>query len=429
MSLPSYAEYRNSGIPWLGRVPSHWAGTRVKRVSEFSVGWTPPTGNDEAYAGKNLWANISDLGPKIIFDTAKRISDDAIRTSRLQIARRGSLLFSFKLSVGQVSIAGVDMYTNEAIAAFSDCPDLHLAWAYYALPVFLLQNARENIYGANLLNQDLIRNADLVLPPPPEQRALADFLEHETGKIDVLIDEQKRLIELLNEKQQAVISQAVTKGLRADAAMRQSNAEWLGMVPAHWPLCPMRYLVKARKGRPAETAIDTNDGQPLQPYLSMEYLRDEAAIANRVRVAPSSVVVDANAVLLLWDGSNAGEFLRARPGVVSSTLAALEPQGLLPGFLFYVGKALEPHLRALTTGMGIPHVSSDVLGAFQVPKPRLEEQDAIAAYLDGESVKFEAQKQEHELLIALLQERRSALISKTVTGQIDVGQLLASEAA
>jgi type I restriction enzyme S subunit len=76
MSLPKYAEYKDSGILWLERIPAHWLITKTKHVCEFSTGWTPPTGNDSAYEGENLWANISDLGPKILSSTAKRISNN-----------------------------------------------------------------------------------------------------------------------------------------------------------------------------------------------------------------------------------------------------------------------------------------------------------------------------------------------------------------
>lgn len=234
MSLPRYQEYKDSGVEWLGRVPSHWATTKTKHVCQFSTGWTPPTGDSSAYEGENLWANISDLGPKTISDTAKRISDAAARQSSIDLVPQGSLLFSFKLSIGQVSFAGRPMYTNEAIATFRQSHLLSLAFAYYAFPLFLVQNASENIYGAKLLNQELIRGASFSLPPVEEQSAIATFLDRETGKIDTLIAEQEKLLALLAEKRQATISDAVTKGLNPDVPMWDSGIAWLGKIPEHW---------------------------------------------------------------------------------------------------------------------------------------------------------------------------------------------------
>ena len=213
MSLPRYPEYKDSGVAWLGEVPGHWVITKTKHVASFHTGWTPPTGKSESYEGENLWANISDLGEKWLFDTAKRISDGAVADARISPSPKGSLLFSFKLSIGQVSFAGQDMYTNEAIATFLPSNTLDGNYAYYAFPFFLVKNAAENIYGAKLLNQELIRAATLALPDINEQSAIAAFLDRETGKIDALVAEQEKLIQLLREKRQAVISHAVTKGL------------------------------------------------------------------------------------------------------------------------------------------------------------------------------------------------------------------------
>ena len=150
MSFPRYQVYKPSGLEWLQDVPAHWLPTQVKHVCSFTTGWTPPTGNSAAYEGSNLWANISDLGPKVLSECAKRISDDAVASAGLTLSKAGSLLFSFKLSIGQVSFAGVDMYTNEAIATFPPVPSIDLHYAYYSFPLFLVQNATENIYGAKL---------------------------------------------------------------------------------------------------------------------------------------------------------------------------------------------------------------------------------------------------------------------------------------
>lgn len=210
MSLRPYPAYRDSGVPWIGKVPSHGLATPLKRVVGFSTGWTPPTGRDDLYEGPHAWATIGDMSGRVINDTAKTISDEAVRLSGIRPSSRGSLLFSFKLSIGQVCFAGRDMYTNEAIATFLPGDAVDLDFAYYAFPLFLTANAAENIYGAKLLNQELIRNAKLVLPPLAEQRAIAAFLDRECGRLDTLITEAERAIVLLKERRAALISAAVT---------------------------------------------------------------------------------------------------------------------------------------------------------------------------------------------------------------------------
>ncbi|MGU5660393.1 restriction endonuclease subunit S [Aeromonas veronii] len=242
-------------MEWLGNVPSHWTVTAVKRFASFTTGWTPPTGNDAYFGGEHLWANISDVGHRVLSTTAKTITDAGVRATRIKKSPKGSLLFSFKLSIGLVSIVGEDMYTNEAIATFLPSETFNISYMYWAAPLFIPQNAEENIYGAKLLNQERIGNASFVLPTPKEQRTIAAFLDYETARIDRLIAQQQRLIELLKEKRQAVISHAVTKGLNPDAPMKDSGVEWLGQVPKHWSVSKVKYhaSVKACTGSLATT--------------------------------------------------------------------------------------------------------------------------------------------------------------------------------
>ena len=227
----AYPEYKNSGVEWLGKIPFNWTVTKVKRFASFTTGWTPPTGNELFFGGEHLWANISDIGEKFLSSTSKTITDAGIRATKIKKSPKGSLLFSFKLSIGQVSIVSEDMYTNEAIATFLPSESLNVPYMYWAAPLFIPRNAEENIYGAKLLNQERISNADFVLPSTDEQCTIAAFLDYETARIDQLITKQQQLIELLKEKRQAVISHAVTKGLNPNAPMKDSGVEWLGQVP------------------------------------------------------------------------------------------------------------------------------------------------------------------------------------------------------
>ena len=430
MSFGRYAEYKDSGVEWLGQVPAHWRLTRTKHVTNFTIGWTPPTGNDASYLGDNLWANISDLGPRVLEDTAKRISDSAIEESRISMSPKGSLLFSFKLSIGQVSIAGTDMFTNEAIATFAECSRLKTAFAYYALPLFLVQNASENIYGAKLLNQDLIKSAKFCLPAAEEQTAIAAFLDRETGKIDALVAEQQKLIALLKEKRQAVISHAVTKGLNPQAPMKPSGIEWLGDVPAHWVAPPLylRYAVELGK------MLDTNkiSGEHLMPYLrnvDVQWGRICIEELPQMDIAPGEQerfsVREGD--LLVCEGGEVG-----RAAVVGRLSISLGYQKALhrlrklasdecPNYLFHVFR------WAAATGMfsgegqsTIAHLTGEQLRKYRFPKPPINEQIAIASFLGRETANFDALMIEQEKTITLLKERRSALISAAVTGQIDV---------
>lgn len=204
-----YPKYKESVVEWLGEIPAGWEVKPLKHLTTFATGWTPPTGREDLYGGEHLWANISDLGPKVLYTTEKTISDAAIREARMRIAASGSLLFSFKLSVGTVSLAGVDMCTNKAIAAFARSERIDTAYHCVA-PLVVPHNAQDNIYGAPLLNRDRIANATLLSPPIAEPRTIAAFLDLETARIDALAAKVRDAIGRLKELRTALISAAVT---------------------------------------------------------------------------------------------------------------------------------------------------------------------------------------------------------------------------
>lgn len=210
MSFVSYPQYKSTNIEWLGSVPFHWELRKVIRDMPYVVGWTPPSGNADYYDGDLPWVTIADMTSGEIIDTASKITEKAVKDKGASLIPAGSMLFSFKLSVGKVAFTEIDVYSNEAIAAFLENKKIDLRFWSYAAPDVLIKNGRENIYGATLLNQELIGSSVFYAPALEEQTQIARFLDHEVGKIDALIAEQEKLIALLKERRSALISAAVT---------------------------------------------------------------------------------------------------------------------------------------------------------------------------------------------------------------------------
>lgn len=208
--LDRNTKMKPSGVEWLGDVPARWDVGDVKHFAHFSVGWTPPTGQDHLYDGDFPWCTIADLKGEVVSETVTTISAAGVAGSRMDITPKGSLLFSFKLSIGQVAFAGVDMFTNEAIASFPIQKGFAPRFMFYAFPVYIVENAQTNIYGAKLLNQFLIKNATMVRPPMEEQDAIVTHIDRETAKLDTLAAKYRRELELLTEYRASLISHAVT---------------------------------------------------------------------------------------------------------------------------------------------------------------------------------------------------------------------------
>lgn len=197
-------------------------------------------------------------------------------------------------------------------------------------------------------------------------------------------------------------------------AYKDSGAKWIGEIPVHWKTVKFKLLAKSQKGRLPKNIVSTNDNC-LFPYMSMEYLR--GGQANQWVKDKNMLVVEANEILLLWDGSNSGEFIKSRKGIISSTVAHITTKGINSSYAWYYFKKLEVKLRENTIGMGIPHVNGSELNNSLISVPPLPEQTAIAAFLDEKTAKIDQAIAQKEQLIALLKERKQILIQELVTGK------------
>lgn len=186
-----------------------------------------------------------------------------------------------------------------------------------------------------------------------------------------------------------------------------------------WPTARFRHLADVRKGILPLFRIEAHPELEVLPYLTMEYLRGDGSDPNLVPVDPSLLVAPADSILLLWDGANAGEFLRAKRGVVSSTSALVVPRDVDRDFLYWACKSQEDRIRAATIGMGIPHVNGDSLANVAICLPPPSQQRAIADYLDRETARLDTLVTAKERMLALLAERRRALIATAISGGVD----------
>lgn len=433
----AYPEYKDSGVEWLDVIPKDWVLSKVKYIAPFQVGWTPPTKNDENFVGHNLWVNISDLKGKLISDTSKRISDKAAKEASMSITPKGSLMYSFKLSVGAVSFAGVDMYTNEAIASFLDSARLPLSYLYYALPKFVIENASTNIYGAKILNQELINNAQLLEPAFEEAENIANFLDHETAKIDMLIDKQQQLIKLLKEKRQAVISHAVTKGIpnkeHSNVPMKDSGIEWLGEVPEHWQIVPLKYLCTfSGGGTPTKDNLSywTNGTVPwVSPKDMKSFWIDKTQdyVTERAVKESSTNFVDEGALLMVV---RSGILQRTIPIAINTVPVTMNQDMKALKFNdridvqyaagFILGSVNSLLLDWSKDGATVESIEYEYLANGLFPVPPKQEQQAIISFINKQQSTFQTLEDKALLGIKLLSERRTALISAAVTGKIDV---------
>lgn len=426
-------EMKHSGIEWIGEIPKEWRIGKVKNYYSLQTGFTPDTKNELYYDDNGLpWVNISDIGDShYINTTKKRISQYYISKYNPTIVPKGSLLYSFKLSVGTVAIAGIDLYTNEAIASFLQGENVNLNYLFYSSQVCIIHNANENIYGAKLLNQDLINNATILFPSLPEQQKIANYLDKVCGEVDEMIALQEQMIEELKAYKQSVITEAVTKGLNPDVPMKDSGIDWIGEIPEGWEIISLQSLSKSiRNGYVGPTrdlfkdegikyiqSLHLKDGvidfDKHHYYVSEEWANQHPKIhEDDLLIVQTGDIGQVAIVPKEFDDCNCHALI----------IVVLNKKLCLPTYISYylrssVGKEL---LLRCKTGALLPHLNSGKIGVTPINLPSINEQQSIASYLDSKCSEIDALIAIKQAKIDELKDYKKSVIYEYVTGKKEV---------
>ena len=217
--LDKNVKLKNSGIEWIGKIPAHWEVKRFKDVvKKYTTGGTPSTSNHSYFNGDNIWICISDIGDsKFVSNSSIKLTDDAIKSANMIRSPKGSLLYSFKLSIGKMAFVTEDVYTNEAVLSIFPNKKIDLEYYYFMLPTFMFLQATENIYGAKMLNQKLISSAFILHPPKKEQTEIATYLDAKTSTIDKITTNLQTQITNLKELRKTLINDVVTGKVKVTA--------------------------------------------------------------------------------------------------------------------------------------------------------------------------------------------------------------------
>ena len=414
MSFPRYPKYKASGVEWLGDVPVGWEVVQYKQFVEIQ------NGSDHKHVEQSEGYPV--FGSGGIFAYASEFLYDG---ESVLLGRKGTI--DRPLYVTGRFWTVDTMYWTKIRSNTSGRYIYYLAvtipFDYYSTNTALPSMTK----GA--LNSHLV-----TLPPLPEQTAIAEFLDRETAKIDELVAEQRRLTELLKEKRQAVISHVVTKGLNPHAPMKPSGIEWLGEVPEHWRQTPIKHTLNGIIDTEHKTAPFFEDGEYLvvrtKNIKNGKLLLDGAKytdIEGYIEWTKRGVPEPGD--ILFTREAPAGEACLVPNGmklcVGQRTLTMrVNQKAINSRFVLWslYGGISAKFIADLSQGSTVAHFNMSDIGNIPILLPPIEEQSDIATFLDSELAKFDALTAEAQRAIDLLQERRTALISAAVTGQIDVRQ-------
>ena len=431
MSFRKYAEYQESGVAWLGEIPTGWTTQKLKYVARIQPSNVDKKSKENEE--KVLLCNYTDVyyNEEITAD----LPFMKATASDVQIRK-------FTLKSGDTIITKDSEDPNDIAVPAYVPKDLEGVVCGYHLALLRPENGTCGGYLKRVMDTHYARSffatrangitryglgiyaiSNFILPFPPleEQKQIAAFLDKETTKIDALVDKQEQLITLLREKRQAIISHAVTRGLNPNVKMKDSRIEWLGEVPEHWEVRRLKFCVQL-----TDQKMKADREKPL-PYVGLENI--QSWTGKLLPIDPD--VIPTSAANRFGKGMTL--FGKLRPylakacnpdfeGLCSTELLVFKSTGFDRRLLLYLllTDGFIKTVDSSTYGAKMPRANWDFIGNCIVPVPPLEEQSQIAAFLDKETTKIDTLTEKCETAIDLLKERRTALISAAVTGKIDV---------
>lgn len=438
-----YPAYKDSGVEWLGAVPEGWEILRLKQsIATCRNGiWgdDPETTDDPIICVRVADFDRQALAVRIDEPTLRAVTESE-RQSRL--LHPGNLLLEKSGGGEGQPVGAVVLFNDEVPAVCSNfvarielAKNMHPNFWLYAHR--MLYDVRVNVRsikqtsGIQNLDQSAYFDEIFAFPPFPEQQAIARFLDKEVAKIDALVAEQRRLIALLAEKRQAVISHAVTKGLNPATHLKPSGIDWLGDIPEGWEVVPLKYLGNFGAGAGFPHDQQGLEGEEL-PFFKVNALGkagpdgvlipDTDTIsretANRLRatIFPSGTIVFAKIGAALLLGR-----IRTLPcaSCIDNNMMALTVSG--EHCTAFVKLAMSTlHFDLISNPGTVPSLNEGQIADQRIALPPMTEQIAIAEYISQTAAQLDALTSAAQSAISLLQERRAALISAAVTGKIDL---------
>lgn len=409
-----YPDYKDSGVEWLGDVPNNWLLSRLKFESLINMGQSPNSDDcNQDGLGLPFLQGNAEFGdkypsPKQFCEIPRKIADE------------GDLLFSVRAPVGALNIADQKYGIGRGLCAISNSASLSHEFLWWLIPVVRSElDAVSTGSTFEAVSVEQVQNVTVFKPTLIEQQKIADFLDHETAKIDTLIEKQQQLITLLKEKRQAVISHAVTKGLNPDAPMRDSGVEWLGEVPEHWEVKRVRHVFNIENN--LRTPIDRQSRIEMEGEYRYFGPTGVLNLIDRYNVEGMYFLLGEDgdhflkfkekSMTILVDGqfnvNNHAHLLRSKTDILTKW-----------GCLYFEHKDLFPWL--IKQGVGRYKLQKTVLSDIPVVVPPESEQQFILKEIDKKKHVFSQIESRAESLIIYLNEKRAALISAAVTGKIDV---------
>lgn len=425
---------KKTNIPWIWEIPEDWEVKKLKFVFKYVTWWTPSSGKSDYYDFENgyNWMTIADLDWKYTGESKNKITELAVKETNMQIVPKWSLLYSFKLSVGQLAFVSEDTYTNEAILSILPKEWLNLDFWYYALQAYFISNANENIYWAKIFNQFTIDNGLVIVPSYSDQIAIANFLDQKTEKISTLISNKKKLINLLKEQKQSIIHRAVTKGIDPNARMKDSWIPWIGEIPEDWEVRRLKTVTKSVQTWSTPKDPDSNpaflnwtipwywpadfNDSLILPGETFKMINQSAMDAWELNFYPENTIFIIGIGATLWKIW----LSRVRSSSNQQLNAIILSEIVIPEFWLYFLNATQEIIKNLANSATLPILNQTQTKNLFFFLPSISIQKAVVEYIEQETTQIDTAIEKIEKEITLIEEYQISLIYQAVTGKISI---------
>lgn len=403
------------------------ATIQLRHLFEIVSGSTPESGIADYWDGDIAWVtpdDVSQVDGNVLRDTRRKLTADGFANSGTTMACAGGIVLTKRAPIGQLALLGLDACSNQGCFLLSAREGIEPRFFYYVLAnsVPLLQALGRGSTFMELSTDDLKALRVPVLAYDQQAR-IANYLDASVAKVDELLQSKRGLLDILAEKRKGIIATAVTRGLDPKVKLRDSGVPWLGEIPAHWETERARWLFRERDLRSTtgeEEMLTVSHLTGVTPRSEKDVNMFEAETNEGYKLCePGDLVIN---TLWAWMGAMG---IAPVKGIVSPAYNVYEPgPRLTPAYIDALVRlpVFAQEVTRYSKGVWSSRLRLYPEGFFEVylPVPPQEEQRAVVAHIARETAKLDAVRAATERTIALLKERRSALIAAAVTGQLNV---------
>ncbi|MCC7317675.1 MAG: restriction endonuclease subunit S [Bacteroidales bacterium] len=427
IEYPKYPAYKDSGVDWLGEVPEHWELKKLKHMFF------------EKKHSSDIELNCGSISfGKVVYKDDERVP--LATKMSYQVVSKGDFLvnplnLNYDLISLRIALSEIDVVVSAGYIVLKNSIELdknYFKWLLHRFDVAYMKLLGSGV--RQTINFSDIGNCELVAPPLPEQTRIAAFLDRKTAQIDQAIGQKERLIELLKERRQILIQNAVTRGLNPNVKMKDSGVEWIGEVPAHWEVKKLKYILKSQgrigfKGYAASDLVNMEDGALTLGATHLDWegnldLSEPVYISWKKYYESPEIMVSKDDIIIVQRGSTCGKVALIKndigPTTINPSLVLLKEIAEQPEYVFLGIKVVLNGILNLVSTTAIPMLTQFQINNIVVPVPPKSEQISISEFIDSVSKKISEAVNCKQSEIEKLREYKAVLINSAVTGKIKI---------